>query len=108
MDKQSNSWSGEASNQGQSSNMYSTLKSNTILGSVENSMGNESGPSTTAGMGAPTGIISTDVNYMVKDVNSFNGELPVYLNISASETDNSAQWQNRTQEVPEAGRNQYQ
>lgn len=109
MDTQKDSWSGAmASNQGQSSNIDPTLKSAVLIPATENQQGAESTLSTTAGFGAPTGIMSTDVNYSIKDVNTFNAELPAYLNGTASTEDLSAKWQNRTQDVPPAGQNQYE
>lgn len=84
------------------------IKQHVYLPQVENSEGNESGQSTTAGLGAPTGKVGTGVEYAVKDVNQMNATQEPYLNISASEADLSKKWQNREQDIPEAGRNQYQ
>lgn len=109
MDSQKDSWSGAmASNQGPSSDMDPTLKSAVLIPATQNQEGAQSGASVTAGYGAPTGIISTDVNYSIKDTNTFNAELPAYLNGTASTEDLSAKWQNREQDIPEAGQNQYQ
>lgn len=109
MDAQKDSWNGNvASNQPPSSQTDPTLKTGTLIPAVENQQGNESTLSTTAGYGAPTGIISTDVNYSIKDVNTFNAELPAYLNETASSEDLSAKWQDRQQDVPPAGQNQYE
>lgn len=85
-------------------------KKNTMLPQVENYDGNESGPSTTAGLGAPTGQVGTAVDYAVKDVNQTNGTRQPYLNISASEENRAAKFKypTKSEDVPDAGRNQYQ
>lgn len=83
-------------------------KKSCMIPMVENASGNESGPSTTAGLGAPTGKVGTGVEYAVRDVNQMNAMGQPYLNISASGEDLSAKWQNGVQDVPEYGRNQYQ
>lgn len=109
MDNQKASWTGAmASNQPPSSNIDTTIKVGTLIPAVENQQGNESGPSTTAGLGATPGVSTQDVNYSIKDTNTFNAELPAYINITASNEDLSKKWQNGVQDVPEAGRNQYQ
>lgn len=109
MDKQKNSWSGNpATNQGESSNIDPTIKVGTLIPPVQNQQGVESGQSVTAGLGAPTGQVSTGVDYSIKDTTTFNDEAPPQINITASTEDRSKKWQNREQDIPEAGRNQYQ
>lgn len=109
MDKQSNSWNGNpATNQGESSNMYPKFKSATQMAQVENLAGNESGTSTTAGLGTTSGMSTDSVDYAIKDVNQTNATMQPYLNITASTENLSAKWKNGAEDVPEAGRNQYQ
>lgn len=111
MDKQKDSWNGSpATNQGPSSDMDPSLKSAVLIPATENQEGNESGPSVTAGFGAPTGKIDNNVNYSIKDVNTFNAELPAYINITASTEDQRPLRSTGAvkQDVPEAGQGQYQ
>lgn len=63
---------------------------------AENAAGNESGVSTTAGMGTNSGTQAP-----------FQNPSGV-INGTASSADLSKHWQNGTQSVPEAGQNQYQ
>lgn len=77
---------------------------------VKNAEGNESGESTTAGLGTTTGQQSTAVDYQVRDVNQRNATKQPYINISASEENRAAKFKypTVTEAIPEAGRNQYQ
>lgn len=96
MNKQQASWTGAtASNQPPSSNIDTTIKVGTLISAVENQQGNESGPSDTAGRGA---VAATYIG--PSGNNGING--------TASTEDLSKKWQNREQDVPAAGRNQYQ
>jgi len=98
MDKQTNSWNGSpATNQGESSNIDPTIKVGTLIPAVENQVGNESGVSDTAGRGAvaatysgPTGNDGINGTASTEDMRS-----PRSKGLES-------------QDVPEAGRNQYQ
>lgn len=95
-----------ATNQGASSTQDNQVKQPFQMATPDNIKGEESGLSSTAGLGAPTGQVSTGVEYSIKDVNQTNDRSMPYLNITASETDNSKKWQNREQDQG-AGANQY-
>lgn len=97
-----------ATNQGPSSTQDNVVKSPVIMPKPDNLAGNESGNSTTAGCGTTAGQSTDSVEYKISDVNQRNGTQQPYLNISASGEDLSAKWQNREQDIPDAGRNQYQ
>lgn len=84
-----------ATNQGESSTQDNKVKKPVMMPTPENIEGNESGVSTTAGLGAVAkGYIAPSGN------EGING--------TYSDADLSSKWQNREQEIPEAGRNQYQ
>lgn len=103
MDRQKDSWNGSvASNQPPSSNIDPTLKVGTLIPPVQNQEGAESGQSTTAGFDAPTGQVSTGVEY--------SDEAPAQINITASTADQRPLRGTGAvkQDVPEAGQNQYQ
>jgi hypothetical protein len=96
MDKQSNSWQGEmASNQGEVSNMSPKLKSNTQLPGVENAIGAESGI---------TRLIDGSEHTVPYSGNDLG------INGTYENTNRSSKFKNPTvsQNIPEAGRNQYQ
>lgn len=61
---------------------------------TDNLMGDESGQSTTAGLGTPTGEVSTGVDYNIKDVNQTNATKQPYLNIDYSHENRSAKFKN--------------
>ena len=94
--------SGEMITQGQE------VKKPFMMPAVENAAGNQSGVSTTAGMGTTAGKLDTGVEYQVKDVNQSNATRQPYLNISASEENRGAKWRGGAQDVPEGARNQFQ
>lgn len=96
------------SNQGESSTQDNVVKKPCYMPTAENAQGNESGTSTTAGMGTTAGQSSDSVEYSIKDFNQVNATRQPYLNISASTENLSAKFKNGSEDVPEAGRNQYQ
>lgn len=96
-----------STNQGESSTQDNEVKKPFLMATPDNIEGNESGPSTTAGYGAPTGKVDTGVEYSIKDVNQTNDTSVPYINITASTEDLGAKWQNREQDQG-AGANQYQ
>jgi len=89
------------------------VKRPAMMSTPDNTAGNESGVSTTAGMGTTSGKVSTGVEYNVDDFNQFNDKSTPNINIDYSHENRSAKWKNgeaitRKQDIPDAGRNQYQ
>lgn len=97
-----------ATNQGESSTQDNVVKKPAMMPTPENIEGNESGVSTTAGLGTTSGQQSTGIQYNVHDENTQNYSGPEFLNGTYDHADLSAKWQNGQQQVPEAGQNQYQ
>lgn len=95
-------------NQGESSTQDNVVKDMVYVPKPDNLPGNESGPSTTAGYGAPTGQVSTGVEYQIRDVNTPNSMKPEQINTDASTENRSAKFKTGSQDVGDAGRNQYQ
>lgn len=76
------------------------------LPGVQNASGDQSGVSDTAGRGAS----AVQPAYNIRDTNIRNSPTD-YMKTDPENydhTDRSAKWQNREQEIPEAGKNQYQ
>lgn len=84
-----------ATNQGESSTQDNEVKKPVMMPTPDNIEGNESGVSTTAGLGA------VPANYVPPSGNTG-------INGTYDTADLSAKWQNREQDIPEAGKNQYQ
>lgn len=95
-------------NQGESSTQDNVVKAPVYMPKPDNLAGDESGLSTTAGYEVPTGQISTGVQYAIRDENSPNIMKPEELNIDASTENRAAKFKTGSQDVAEAGRNQYQ
>ncbi len=86
------------------------VKQPCYMPTAENAEGNQSGVSTTAGLGTTSGLSSDSVDYSVKDVNQMNATRQPYLNIPASEENRAAKFKypSVSEDVPDDGRNQYQ
>lgn len=86
------------------------VKKPAFMGVPDNLAGNESGQSTTAGLGTVAGKSSAYTEYVISDASKTNSMREAYVNIAFEPTDQRSPRSkgSERQDVPEAGRNQYQ